>query len=78
MSSVITEPELVERSMRLETSIANQNLNEFCESKIAGCRSKDDQEVWQFIKAKFGEAPRRLYLELLGFQPEETWKKVSR
>ena len=44
LGKVITEPELVERSLRLETSLANANMTEFCESKIGGCENTEDQQ----------------------------------
>ena len=44
LGKVITEPELVERSLRLETSLANANMGDFCDSKISGCESTEDQQ----------------------------------
>jgi hypothetical protein len=77
LSRVVTEEELVESSRKLETSIQNQNLPEFCESKIATADSGGDRQVWTFIKASFGENPRLEFLNLLGYNPEETARTVS-
>lgn len=75
---MVTEPELVERSLRLETSIANSNMPEFCDSKIGTSVSADDQQVWRFVKANFGDSPRLDFLDLLGYNPDEMSKKVGR
>ena len=77
LGKVITEPELVERSLRLETSLANANMTEFCDSKIGGCENTDDQQVWRFIKANFGDNPRLDFLDLLGYDPDDVSKKIE-
>ena len=77
VGKVVTEPELVERSLRLETSLANANMSEFCESKIGGCANAEDQQVWRFIKANFGDNPRLEFLDLLGYDPDDVAKKVE-
>ena len=77
LGKVITEPELVERSLRLETSLANANMSEFCDSKIGGCENTEDQQVWRFIKANFGSNPRLEFLDLLGYNPDDVSKKIE-
>merc|ERR1719210_366992 len=77
LGKVITEPELVERSLRLETSLANANMSEVCDSKIGGCESTEDQQVWRFIKANFGDNPRLEFLDLLGYNPDDVSKKIE-
>lgn len=76
LAKVITEPELVKRSEQLETSIHNHNMPEFCESKIVAATQTEDQEVWRFIRAGFGESPRVQYLDLLGYNPQQMVEKV--
>ena len=77
LSRVVTEKDFVERSNRLETSIQNQNVPEFCESKIVSATKPEDQQVWQFIKANFEENPRLQFLDLLGYSPETVAKLVE-
>ncbi len=74
---VVTEPELVERSLRLETSIANANMPEFCDSKVAAAASADDQQVWRFIRASFEDGNRLEFLNLLGYSPDDVSKKIE-
>jgi len=74
---VITEPELVERSLRLETSIANQNVPEFCQVKAEAAVDEDDKQLWKFIGASFADSPRLEFLDLLGFNGDEIAKKVE-
>ncbi len=77
MHRVVTEPELVERSRKLETSIQNQNLPEFCESKIGSSASEEDEKVWRFVRANFADNPRLEFLDLLGYNMEAVAEKVS-
>ncbi len=77
LGTVITEPSLVERSMKLETSIQNGNLTEFCEAKIAGDSANVNRNVWQYIKANFEQDPRIAFLTLLEYEPNEIREKVS-
>eukprot|EP00095_Tigriopus_kingsejongensis_P008051 maker-scaffold201_size263271-snap-gene-1.32 protein:Tk08051 transcript:maker-scaffold201_size263271-snap-gene-1.32-mRNA-1 annotation:"hypothetical protein CAPTEDRAFT_20326" len=77
LSKVITEQEFVDRSTRLETSIQSQNLPEFCDSKISSASQSDEQEVWRFIKANFGDNPRLDFLDLLGYNPEQVTSLVE-
>lgn len=77
LSRVVTEKDFVERSNRLETSIQNQNIPEFCESKIVSATKPEDQQVWQFIKANFDENPRLQFLDLLGYSPDTVAKLVE-
>ncbi len=77
LCKVVTEPELVERSLRLETSIQNQNLPEFCESKVASSSSSDDEQLWRFVGANFADNPRLRFLDLLGFNSEAVAEKIE-
>lgn len=50
ISKMVTENELVSRSVRLEQTLNDRQYSQFCDDKIA--QSLDDQEstVWNFLK----------------------------
>ena len=76
IASVITENSLVERSVKLETSLQTGNLSEFCEAKVMDDKNESDKEVWQYIKANFDNDPRTAFLNLLQYEPNEIQQKV--
>ena len=78
VSNVVTEPELVQRSLQLETTLKNGNMLEFCELKIAESTTKGDQQIWKFIKANFADNPNKEFLNLLGYDPERVHSQVNR
>ena len=77
VSTVVTEPQLLQKSMQLETSLQNENLSEFCDLKISESTCKEDQEVWKFIRANFSTSPNQEFLELLGYDPDKIRQQIS-
>jgi len=72
ISSVVTEPELVSASNKLETSLKEGNLAEFCDAKLATLGNVGDKaKLWQFIGASFGENCDQQFIKLLGINLEE-------
>ena len=72
ISSVVTEPELVSASNKLETSLKEGNLAEFCDAKLATLGNDGDKaKLWQFIGASFGENCDQQFIKLLGINLEE-------
>jgi len=72
ISSVVTEPQLVEASAKLETSLKEGNLAEFCEAKLATLGDDGDKaRLWQFIGASFGQNCDQEFIKLLGINLEE-------
>ena len=71
ISRVVTETQLVESSAKLETSLAEGNLQEFCQGKLASVGEGDKAKVWQFIGASFAESCDQEYLNLLGIELTE-------
>ena len=67
VGKVVTEEAIVQRSTKLETSLQNDNMYEFCEAKIADTSSVENQQVWRFIKANFESESRSYFLSLLGY-----------
>lgn len=66
MSQVITEPELVERSVKLEDVLANGNFEEYCRLKADEMPDQQGRYIWYFLKANFEANPRAEMLNLLG------------
>ena len=46
----MTEPELLSKSDKLESSLANGNLIEFCQNKIECCQDEQDRITWSFLQ----------------------------
>ena len=79
IKKVVTEQNLVERSSKLETSLLNGNMAEFCDLKTKDVDSSvaGDRDVWQFIQANFEQDPRTSFLTLLEYEPNEMRQKIS-
>ena len=62
----------MEASSKLETSLKEGNLGEFCEAKLATLGDDGDKaKLWQFIGASFGENCDQQFIKLLGINLEE-------
>lgn len=66
INQVITEPDLVERSNKLEDVLANGNFVDFCRQKADETDNQHNRYVWYFLKANFEQDPRSEMLNLLG------------
>ena len=77
ISKVVTEPDLVQKSLQLETSLKHENLAEFCDLKIIESITKEDQQIWKFIRANFSDNPNQEFLELLGYNPDRIRSQIS-
>lgn len=53
MSQVVTEPELLSKSEKLESSLANGNLVEFCQSKVESCQEDQERITWNFLQVNW-------------------------
>ena len=67
----MTEPQLVESSSKLETSLSEGNFEDFCQAKLTNLGEGDKAKVWQFIGASFKKQVDKEFLELLGIQLDE-------
>lgn len=77
ISQVVTEPELVSRSVNLETTLQNGQFVEFCQSKILQSVDTNEKNLWQFLSANFDPSPRLQFLNLLGFHGDEINSKLA-
>ena len=71
LSRVVTEPQLVESSTKLETSLSEGNFEDFCQAKLSSLGEGDKAKVWQFIGASFKDQVDQEFLNLLGIQLHE-------
>ena len=71
LSKVVTEPALIDSSVKLETSLSVGNFQEFCQAKLMSPGSSEKAKVWQFIEASFGQQCDQQFLKLLGIHLEE-------
>lgn len=78
MSRVVTEQELVDRSIKLETSLEAGNHEEFCANKVAKLTGLEEERIWQYIRASFSGDPATEYLNLLGLNLEEIKEKLTK
>lgn len=66
ISQVTTEPELVERSAKLEEVLGNGNFVEYCRQRADEVSDQHNRYVWYFLKANFESNPHTEMLNLLG------------
>lgn len=66
ISQVVTEPDLVERSTKLEEVLANGNFIDYCRQRADEMADQHNRYVWYFLKANFENDPHSEMLNLLG------------
>ena len=77
VSQVITEPDIVNRSLELETALAEQDLTPYCNSKAENTQNESEKSLWQFISATFtAEGLRDQYMNLLGYDKNQVSSKM--
>ncbi|GBL60714.1 hypothetical protein AVEN_47280-1, partial [Araneus ventricosus] len=77
ITQVVTEPELLKKSEKLESSLVNGNLIDFCQSKADASQTEQERITWNFLQATFNSAPRSQMLSLLGYNYEKVVSEVS-
>jgi len=72
ISNVITEPQFIEASVKLETSLKEGNLKEYCQAKLSSLNDQADKaKLWQFIGASFEENCDHQYLKIMDINLDE-------
>lgn len=66
VNQVITDPELVDRSNRLEKVLAEGTFVDYCRQKADQTNDQHSRFLWYFLKANFEENPNAEMLNLLG------------
>lgn len=78
ISQVVTEPQLLEHSQQLLTTLQGGGLPQYCADKLAGADGEAEKEVWQFINASLDkETASNRYLTLLGHPPPSSPQRLS-
>lgn len=80
INQVITEPELVERSAKLEEVLSNGDYVEYCRQRADEMPDQHNRFVWYFLKANFESNPHTEMLNLLGKPTPDIkfrWEKVT-
>ncbi|KAJ8981910.1 hypothetical protein NQ317_007302 [Molorchus minor] len=77
ISQVITEPELVKKSVELEKALEYGNFIEYCLNKADQTDDQHTKYIWHFLKANFEQNPRVELLNLVGYRIEDINSKLS-
>ncbi|XP_059607355.1 protein transport protein Sec31A isoform X2 [Phlebotomus argentipes] len=75
IKQVITEPELVERSNRLEAVLQQGDFGEYCRQKADQTSDQFSRYLWYFLRANFDANPQSEMLNLLGYHQEDVSAK---
>ncbi|XP_055317143.1 protein transport protein Sec31A isoform X2 [Sitodiplosis mosellana] len=78
ISQVTTEPELVERSTKLEEVLSNGNFIDYCKQRADETEDQHSRYVWYFLKANFEADPHAEMLNLLGYNIEDMRGKFNK
>ncbi|CAG7824437.1 unnamed protein product [Allacma fusca] len=77
ISQVVTLPDFLGRSQKLEAALASGNLGEFCEEKSIQTANENESRIWRYLRASFAHNPAHEYLDMLGFNPNEINGKLA-
>ncbi|CAL1287606.1 unnamed protein product [Larinioides sclopetarius] len=77
ITQVVTEPELLKKSEKLESSLANGNFIDFCQSKADASQTEQERITWNFLQATFNSVPRSQMLSLLGYNYEKVISEIN-
>lgn len=78
VNQVITDPELVDRSNRLEKVLAEGTFVDYCRQKADQTNDQHSRFLWYFLKANFEENPNAEMLNLLGYHSEDMVNKFKK
>ncbi|EDL41932.1 mCG131756 [Mus musculus] len=78
ISQVITESEVLTRSVVLQEALGSGNLLNYCQSKVQQASLPCEKILWQFLKVTLEQDSRPKFLGLLGYSREELQKKASK
>uniref|UniRef100_A0A6B2EKZ1 Protein transport protein Sec31A n=1 Tax=Phlebotomus kandelakii TaxID=1109342 RepID=A0A6B2EKZ1_9DIPT len=78
IKQIITEPELVQRSNRLESVLQQGDFLEYCKQKADQTSDQFSRYLWYFLKANFDANPQVEMLNLLGYHKEDIAAKFTK
>ncbi|CAI2182159.1 8380_t:CDS:10 [Funneliformis geosporum] len=79
ISTVFTEPEIIQRSNELESSIESKSLDRFCESRSKSAPNELESENWKILHTMFNENEnaREQLVKHLGFLKSDIVTQIS-
>ncbi|KAL5017881.1 hypothetical protein ScPMuIL_003603 [Solemya velum] len=77
LSQVVTENDLLNRSLQLEQAMNNNQFHEFCSMKSANCTDPIQENIWSFLQASFEKNSRDQFIHLLGYDKRVLGEKIS-
>src|SRR5581483_618572 len=79
VSTVVTEPEIVQRSIELESLVETKSLDSFCEHRGKSAPSELESENWKLLHTLFNESEnaREQLVRHLGFSKSDIVTQLS-
>ncbi|XP_018057108.1 PREDICTED: protein transport protein Sec31A isoform X2 [Atta colombica] len=77
ISQVIVQPNLIQRSNKLKTTLETEQFNEFCKEKMDKSSDEHTKKVWKCVGAYFDENVTKSILEILGYNTETMNNKLN-
>ncbi|XP_022916302.2 protein transport protein Sec31A isoform X1 [Onthophagus taurus] len=77
ISQVVTETDLINKSMELESALEYGNFLDYCRNKADLSSDQHKKFIWHFIRANFEENPRAEILNLLGYRIDDLNEKLN-
>lgn len=78
IKQLITDPQLVERSNRLESVLQQGDFADYCRQKADQTSDQFSRYLWYFLRANFDANPQAEMLNLLGYHQEDIAAKFSK
>ncbi|CAL8099465.1 unnamed protein product [Orchesella dallaii] len=77
ISQIVTLPEFIDRSKKLEEALQTGSLEFYCSEKARVATDSQEARIWEFLQASFSQNPRQAYVSLLGFNTSEMLTKLQ-
>ncbi|GBB98444.1 hypothetical protein RclHR1_03230002 [Rhizophagus clarus] len=79
VSTIITEPEIVRRSIELESLVESKSLDSFCESRGKNTSNEFESENWKVLHTMFNESEnaREQLVKHLGFSKDDVVTQIT-
>ncbi|KAI7885775.1 hypothetical protein K492DRAFT_233927 [Lichtheimia hyalospora FSU 10163] len=80
IATVVTDPEIVQRSEELESAVNENNFDKLIDerrTRSENTKDKDNAESWDVLKTLFAQDARQQLMRHLGFEKEQVLSAVS-
>ncbi|CAG8512888.1 4039_t:CDS:2 [Diversispora eburnea] len=77
--TIASEPEVIQRSLELESAVEENSLSTFCKNREKNSKSEFDEENWKILHTLFNdnENARELLVKHLGFSKADVISQIS-